>query len=69
MFNGGLLRKLRAKKQLNPTALTFELDKIGLRISRPTIISWEEGTTEPRVSEAIKISEYFNVPIKEFCKS
>lgn len=69
MFDGQVLKNLRIKKQITPSELTFELDKIGLRISRPTILNWEQGLTEPKVSQAYSIAKYFKCSLESFFKN
>ncbi len=37
----------RKEKKLTQTELMFELDKLGLRVSRSTLINWETGGDFP----------------------
>jgi len=66
MFIAERLRKCREEKNLTQTDLMFELDKIGLRISRPTLINWETGTTTPDANEVAILANFFNKPIQYF---
>ena len=66
MFNGLVLRTLRIKKHFSCSEIIFELDKVGLRISRPTILNWELGKTEPKASQIYKISKFFDIPMEKF---
>lgn len=66
MFVPVKLKKCREDKALSQLDLIFELDKIGLRVSRPTISNWEEGTTAPDANEISLIAKYFEKPIEYF---
>lgn len=66
MFIAERLRKCREDKNLTQTDLMFELDKIGLRISRPTLINWETGETTPDGNEISILANFFGKPIQYF---
>ena len=66
MFIAEKLRKCREEKNLTQTDLMFELDKIGLRISRPTLINWETGETTPDANELAVLAMFFGKPIQYF---
>jgi len=66
MFIAEKLRKCREEKELTQTDLMFKLDKIGLRISRPTLINWETGVTTPDANEIATLANFFNKPIQYF---
>jgi len=66
MFIAEKLRKCREEKNLTQTDLMFELDKIGLRISRPTLINWETGATTPDANEVATLAMFFSKPIQYF---
>lgn len=66
MFNHKFLKRIREKNNITRSGLVFELDKVGLRISRPTLINWETGATEPKISQAYLVSKYFGIPVDEF---
>lgn len=66
MFIAENLRKCREELNLTQTDLMFELDKIGLRISRPTLINWETGVTAPDVNEIAVLAMFFKKPIQYF---
>ena len=66
MFIAEKLRKCREEGNFTQTDLMFELDKIGLRISRPTLINWETGTTTPDANEVATLAMFFNKPIQYF---
>jgi transcriptional regulator with XRE-family HTH domain len=66
MFKPDRLKKCREEKSLSQTDLTFELDKIGLRVTRPTIDNWEAGSTAPDANEISIIAKFFNKPIEYF---
>lgn len=34
-----------------------------LHINKATIVAWEAGTTEPKISQAIAMSQLFNYPL------
>jgi len=44
----------------------FEFDKIGLRISRPTVDNWESGKTAPDANEIALIAKFFDKPVQYF---
>lgn len=66
MFLSEKLLKCRAGKGLTQTDLMFEFDKIGLRISRPTVDNWETGKTTPDANEIALIAKFFDKPIQYF---
>jgi len=66
MFRNKLLKELREKKRLSTSELMFALDRIGLRVSRATLINWENGATEPRISQAFLLSKFFSKPLGDF---
>ncbi len=68
MFRKELLRKLRQRRGLSPMQMVLDLDKTGLRISRPTLINWEAGNTEPRFSQVSILSKFFDIPLDSFMK-
>lgn len=68
MFNGATLQQLRKKKKLSYTDLMFNLDKIGLRVSHPTLINWENNNTTPKSNDLRKLAEYFEVDMEYFFK-
>lgn len=69
MFSGNKLKKLRLRKKLSHTDLVFELDKIGLRVSRPTIVNWEDNVTTPRADDLAILAKYFKVSMEYFFAS
>lgn len=66
MFIFERLRKCREEKGLTQTDLMFKLDKIDLRISRPTLIHWETGITIPDANEVAILASFFDKPIQYF---
>lgn len=66
MFIFERLKKCREEKNLTQTDIIFELDKIGLRISRPTFINWEEGKHAPDANEIAMLAKFFEKPIQYF---
>ena len=66
MFVFEKLKKCREEMKLSQTDITFELDKIGLRIARPTFINWETGATVPDANEVAMLARFFNKPIQYF---
>ena len=34
-----------------------------LNVRKQTIVSWEKGTSEPKISQALKLSELYHMPI------
>jgi DNA-binding XRE family transcriptional regulator len=66
MFIAEKLRKCREEKALTQTEMMFEIDKIGLRISRPTLINWETGATTPDANEVATLAMFFEKPVQYF---
>jgi DNA-binding XRE family transcriptional regulator len=65
-FNHALLKKSREENKLTHTELMFELAKHGLRVSRSTLINWELGRTEPKVSDVYAIAKLFKIRLEKF---
>jgi putative transcriptional regulator len=57
------LRVLRAEKEISQKDLADELD-----LSRQTINSIERGKFNPSIVTALKIAEFFKVPVDEVFK-
>ena len=57
------LRVLRAEKEISQKDLADELD-----LSRQTINSIERGKFNPSIMTALKIAEFFKVPVDEVFK-
>lgn len=57
---GFSLRKLRTYKNLSLNALSEKVD-----IPNPTINRYENGINIPTITQAIKLTEFFNVSIEE----
>ena len=34
-----------------------------MHVSKNTIVAWERGTSEPKISQARKLSEIYNIPL------
>lgn len=66
MFIAERLKKCREDKELSSEDLTFELDKIGFRITRQTIYNWETGATVPDANAIAVLSTYFKKPLQYF---
>jgi len=66
MFIAERLRKCREERHLTQTDLMFELDKIGLRISRPTLINWETGVTTPNANQIAILAMFFKKRLEDF---
>jgi transcriptional regulator with XRE-family HTH domain len=66
MFVAERIRISRKEKKLTQTALMFALDKIGLRVSRATLINWETGVTIPDANEIAMLAEFFCKPVQHF---
>lgn len=54
------LPELRARHKLTQDALAMKVD-----VTRQTIISIEKGTYTPSLSLAMKLSQFFGLPIEE----
>lgn len=35
-----------------------------MKISLNTMVAWEKGTQEPRIGDAQKLSDYYNIPLE-----
>ncbi len=66
MFVSDKLKKCREEKGLSVEDLTFELDKVGLRITRQTLYNWEAGDTTPDANQISVIANFFNKPLEYF---
>lgn len=63
---GDKIKELRESQNLSYSDLIFALDKIGLRISRPTLISWENNDTTPKADQLFLVAKFFNVDMDNF---
>lgn len=52
---------LRAARQNKEYTQAFVAEY--LKINKETLSSWERGETEPKISQAIKLSELYGIPI------
>ena len=50
-----------AAARVNARMTQAEVAEI-LKISKSTLASWERGITEPKVAQAEKLSELYNIP-------
>jgi len=66
MFAHNKLKRFRQEKGLTQTELMFELDRIGLRISRQSLINWESGKSSPNSNRLSQIAKFFNKPEQLF---
>ena len=35
-----------------------------MKVSMNTVVAWEKGEQEPRINDAIKLSEYYGMPLE-----
>lgn len=35
-----------------------------MKVSKHTVVAWEKGTTEPKVSQGKALSDLYNIPLK-----
>ncbi|MGE4170610.1 MAG: helix-turn-helix transcriptional regulator [Candidatus Margulisiibacteriota bacterium] len=68
MFLNEKITEFREEKGLSKTALMFELDKVGFRVSRQTLINWESGKTFPNAQELSKLATFFGKKVSQFFK-
>lgn len=61
MFLAEKMRKIREEKYPNKTDYLYVLDRAGLRVSRPTLNSWEKGETEPNFKQLEILAEVLHV--------
>ncbi len=43
-----------------------------LNVSKNTVVAWEKGTTEPKISQARELSSFYGIPLDNIflpCKS
>lgn len=66
MFLKEKLRRCREALGLTQTDLIFELDKIGFRVSRPTVDNWESGKTTPDANDLALMARFFEKPVQYF---
>ena len=66
MFIAERLKKCRQEKKFSQTDLMFALDKVDLRICRPTLANWETGKTIPDANELAILANLFGKPIQYF---
>lgn len=66
MFSPTKLIEAREKQGLTRTDFIFALNNIGLRISAPTLSSWETGKTLPDPNKLETIARFFKEPIGYF---
>ena len=66
MFSAKKLIKAREEMKLSRTDLLFALDKVGLRISHPTIYRWESGKSNPSVDDLIALAKFFGKDFEYF---
>jgi len=66
MFQSDKLKEIREKSNISETDLMFELYKMGLKISRQTILNWECGATAPGADDLAIIATFFKKPIQYF---
>jgi len=65
-FNHQLLKESREENKFTHTELMFELAKHGLRVSRSTLINWELGRTEPKISDVHALAKLFKMKREKF---
>ena len=66
-FNATKLRQEREAAGLNQTDFILEIYKrLGFKIARPTLGSWESGRAQPGLKALVIIAEFFNKPIEYF---
>lgn len=66
MFIYQRLKTCREEKGLSLTALMFEVDKLGLRISYPTLRNWEQGDYTPNANELEIFARFYEKPLEYF---
>lgn len=66
VFLAEKIKELREAKRLSQEGLMFELDKVGLRLSRQTLFNWENGINSPDATDIAIIANYFKKPIQYF---
>lgn len=66
MYTPEKIKELREAKGLSQTDFVFELDKLGLRISRQTLISWESGITAPNANDIAILAAFFKRSVQYF---
>jgi transcriptional regulator with XRE-family HTH domain len=60
-FDNKKLGQIRRKRGLSVNAAFKRLYDHGLDISRPTLINWEEGKTEPDASALFILADFYHV--------
>lgn len=61
MLNKGIQISLAAAR----VNANFSQDQVArlLKISKNTLVNWEKGNSEPKVDQAIKLSELYRLPL------
>lgn len=60
MFIHEKIKDAREGKGMTQTDMVFELDKLGLRISRQTLVNWETGESTPNGDDIAILAKFFN---------
>ena len=59
----GILRISLAAARVNAGMTQEDVAKI-LHVGKQTVVNWEKGKTEPKTSQARKLSEIYKMPIE-----
>jgi len=66
MFLPERLKECRNKLGISQEAMLFDLDKIGLRLSRQQLSYWENGKAVPDANEIAVLALFFSKPVGYF---
>lgn len=51
-----------AAARVNAGMTQDEVSKF-MKVSKNTVVAWEKGTSEPKISQAKELSELYNIPL------
>jgi transcriptional regulator with XRE-family HTH domain len=66
MFKSKRLVKARKEMGYTRSDLIFALDKVGLRISNPTLSRWERGLSSPTAVQLGSLAQFFKLNVGYF---
>ena len=65
-FNKQTLIVSREKKGWSVNEATYQFRSVGLKVSHPTLKSWEDGKSEPNGSEIALLAMVYGTSLKNF---
>lgn len=65
-FNKKVLIKKREQKGWSVNEATYQFRAVGLKVTHPTLKSWEDGNSEPGGSEIALLAKVYGAEPKDF---